>query len=141
MRFRDKRRHNTLSLDITPLVDVVFLLLIFFMVTTTFARNQEINLDLPKALTGENPGTEAAPIVITIDAKGGVTVQGETVSGGDLKTRLSAAAAGLTDPVVSVQADQAATHGAVIQVLDTARSLGLSRLSIASEPGEADQLR
>ena len=137
MRFRNSNnRRQPVTLDITPLVDVVFLLLIFFMVTTTFSRNQEINLDLPQAQTGQNAKEDVERIIVTIDATGGFTIQGEKVTVRHLKERLTAAAGGALDPLVSVQADQAASHGRVILVLDAARSLGMTRLVIASEPGQ-----
>ncbi len=138
MRFRNRSRHQSVHLDITPLVDVVFLLLIFFMVTTTFARHQEIDLDLPRARTGQTAEEDAERIIITITARGELTVQGEAVPVRGLKDRLQAAAGGVRDPLVTIQADREASHGRVIQVLDAARALGMTRLMIASEPGRGN---
>ena len=133
MRFREEKR-TPITLDITPLVDVVFLLLIFFMLTTTFTNTDEIKLNLPQAQTGASNEKTETQITVNIDPHGIYTIQGKTVSGQNLTNALTAAMNGNQNTVLAVRADQKTAHGAVVRVMDAARLLGLTKMVIATQP-------
>lgn len=125
MNFRSDRR-DEINLDITPLIDVVFLLLIFFMVSTTFEHNSEINITLPSS---SKEITEAKPDAVNVglDAQGNVYINDRALVNAQLetiKTALSDALIGLNEPPIIISADSNATHQSVIRVMDAARQLG-----------------
>jgi biopolymer transport protein ExbD len=133
VRFRERREESP-SVDLTPLIDVVFLLLIFFMVSTTFVNRSGLDLQLPEAQsrTEQQPDD---PIRIGVGADGGYTVNGEEVSAKRLQAALTQQAKGREDPQVVVAADRAARHGAVTRAMDAASQAGLSRFAIQTQPG------
>ena len=141
MKFRSTLR-DAPEITLTPLIDVVFLLLIFFMVSTTFERRSELSIELPEA-SAEAHAREEAVIDVVLDAAGSVTVDGEALTearGDALRQALANAARGLDrSPQVVVSADARTPHQSVITVLDAARQAGLFRLTFAaqraSEPG------
>ena len=130
MQFRVKERRN-LDLNITPLVDVVFLLLIFFMVTTTFAQVSGIKLDLPEAQTGK-VDPQPKQVVITIDWEGQFFVNQELVASDQLRKRMLNAIQGNPNQELLIQADRQVAHEKVVLALDVARQLGLYKLAIAT---------
>jgi len=111
--------------NIAPLLDVVLLLLIFFMVTTSFADRQ-IALDLPSAQSGSPQATEA--VVVAIDAKGILMLDGEPISEEELTSLLETLA--LQERDLEIRADTAVQHGYVVRVLDLAKRVGLIRVGI-----------
>ena len=134
MNFRTERR-DEVTLDITPLIDVVFLLLIFFMVSTTFEHNSEINITLPSS---SKEVTEAKPDAVNIglDAQGNVYINDKALVNAQLetiKTALSEALIGLNEPPIIISADANATHQSVIRVMDAARQLGLVKITFATQ--------
>ncbi len=135
MKFR-RRRSPDVGIDLTPLIDVVFLLLIFFMVTTTFVREGGITLELPEADT-EEVARPAEPLQITVSVDGGYTVNGEPV-GDQTVAGLMAAMRGAVrddgDVPVLISADARAPHAAVVRVMDVAGRLGFERVRIATQP-------
>ena len=136
MRFGSRRRPDA-SIELTPLIDVVFLLLIFFMVSTTFVRESRIAVDLPEA-AGDGSEREGS-MALAIDASGGYAVNGRALADGELETieaalRESAVAAGGRRLLIA--ADAAVTHRAVVRAMDAARRAGIVRIDIATrEPG------
>lgn len=134
MNFRSERR-DEVNLDITPLIDVVFLLLIFFMVSTTFEHNSEINITLPSS---SKEVTEAKPDAVNIglDSQGNVYINDKALVNAQLetiKTALSDALVGLNEPPVIISADSNATHQSVVRVMDAARQLGLVKITFATQ--------
>ena len=134
MNFRSERR-DEVNLDITPLIDVVFLLLIFFMVSTTFEHNSEINITLPSS---SKEVTEAKPDAVNIglDSQGNVYINDKALVNAQLetiKTALSAALVGLNEPPIIISADSNATHQSVVRVMDAARQLGLIKITFATQ--------
>lgn len=127
------------EINLTSLIDVVFLLLIFFMVSTTFERHALLRLDLPEAATAE---TETVPniieLVITDDGR---LFIGEQQLVDDRRATLQAAIAGqfeqTPDGVLVIRADAEASHRLVVRALDAAAAEGIRRVSIAAvEEGE-----
>lgn len=140
MNFRSRRRAGV-NLDITPLIDVVFLLLIFFMVSTTFEHDSEINITLPTASReAAEPRPEA--IDVALDADGNVYINDNALVNAQLqtiRTALSDALAGLDDPPVTISADAETPHQSVIRIMDAARQLGLARITFATRELDEDQ--
>jgi len=134
---RQGRQPESLRMNLTPLIDTVFLLLIFFMMTTTFNRESELNIDLPQA-SGEALQVEAQTIRIIIDAAGEYAINqpsnGLINNELDTLTRALQKAAGeQTNPPLLISADANAPHQAVMRAMEAARDLGYVRLSFEAQ--------
>ena len=130
-------RHKKESVDVnlTPLIDVVFLLLIFFMVSTTFSKETHLTLELPDA---KGNAQEVSPemIEVVISAKGDYSINGKALVNNQLKT-LMAGIAEVSDnnkdlPFV-ITADQSAQHQSVMQALDAGAQLGFEKVSLTAQ--------
>lgn len=139
MRFQGARREEP-DVNLTPLIDVVFLLLIFFMVSTTFNRETEISIELPEA-EGEVLKNERKIVEISIDGEGRFYVNQQEVINTKLETLKQAIATAASDerkPQIILSADRRTPHQAVITAMDASRQLGFMHLTFAtSEPAEA----
>jgi len=122
------------EVNLTPLIDVVFLLLIFFMVSTTFEHQSRIQIELPEA-TAEATKPEDESLEIIIDAQGRFFVGEEQVVNTELKTLKGAIGKAVGEregiPVI-IRADAKTPHQAVITALDATSQLGLTRISLAT---------
>ena len=130
MNFRP-RGEEEVDVNLTPLIDVVFLLLIFFMVSTTFIRESEIELTLPEA-SAEARKKPVDVIEIAIDANGRFFVNGNALINTQLETirqALISVRPADVEPVVVISADANASHQAVVSVMDAARQVGLTRIT------------
>lgn len=134
-----KLRHSSSEepqVNLTPLIDVVFLLLIFFMVSTTFTRESEIALELPES-SGEVLEAEEFVIEISIDSQGNYFVNKQQVVNKQLETlkrALREVRADRTDtPQLIISADRVTPHQAVITAMDAARQVGLTRITFATK--------
>ena len=137
-RSRASRREATVEL--TPLIDVVFLLLIFFMVSTSFVQNQALNVDLPQANGGAQPNQDLF-ISVVVQQNGRYEIDGNLVLDTSLlglAKRLQAVveknAAQKTSLPVVISADAAATHQSVVRVMDACAQVGLTQISLATQP-------
>ena len=127
------------EINLTSLIDVVFLLLIFFMVSTTFVTSPGIEVDLPRS-SADTILQEQEDLHVWMTDAGSVYVDKAPVDFEGLKTVFEKRA--LQDPstLVIIEADTNVDHGQVVGVMDLARSVGLERLAIATEPDfEASQ--
>ena len=138
MKFR-RRPRNEVSIELTPLIDVVFLLLIFFMVSTTFIRETQLELELPEA-SGDLQQPEEQSIVITIAEDGTYAVNDQALVNSQLATLMRALREQIGEGDASRQliitADANSTHQAVVRAMDAAGRLGLTRLSITTQSPE-----
>jgi len=128
------------EVNLTPLIDVVFLLLIFFMVSTTFEQQSRIQIELPEA-TPTPAETEDESLEIVIDAQGRYFIGEQQVVNSELKTLKSAiskAVEGREPLTVIIRADASTPHQAVITALDAASQLGLTQISLATSAIEED---
>ncbi|WP_086480492.1 ExbD/TolR family protein [Oceanospirillum sanctuarii] len=126
MKFQ-RRSSEPVSLNLTPLIDVVFLLLIFFMVSTTFDQSSELDLQLPEAVNGQS-SDQATSLKVEVPESGPIYLNGEAVE--DLAQSLERFLEAETVPErVVVIADERARHGQVTQVLDALAGAGLSQVS------------
>lgn len=127
------------DINLTPLIDVVFLLLIFFMVSTTFKEDARIKLQLPEAQGEEIPAEEPRALEIIIDSTGAFYVNDRMVVDRGLDTLKKAIAGAAGDdrevPVV-IKADAETPHQAVMTALDAASQLGLLRFAFAATRSE-----
>ncbi len=132
MNFR-RRRRETADINLTPLIDVVFLLLIFFMVSTTFDKQSRIKVQLPEASQQKQLNRkDATRLDITVSATGKFYVNDREVINTDidtLKRAIDKVAKGRTDLPVVISADAHTPYQAVITVMDAASQTGLSNMS------------
>ena len=136
MNFKGHGRQDEVSLDMTPLIDVVFLLLIFFMLTASFTQAQRLKVELPKAEQGEAIKDPAKNWVIEIDAEGNYALNGEALAGDQLILRLRELPERTDDTVILIRADAKTEHQAVVQALDAARAAGLLHIGLATETAQ-----
>ena len=136
MNFKGHGRRDEVSLDMTPLIDVVFLLLIFFMLTASFTQAQRLKVELPKAEQGEAVKDPAKDWVIEIDAQGNYALNGEAMAGDQLILRLRELPERTDDTVILIRADAKTEHQAVVQALDAARAAGLLHIGLATETAQ-----
>ena len=128
------------GINLTPLIDVVFLLLIFFMVSTTFTKETHLTIELPEASTDAAP-VEQTGIDIVINSSGEYSVNGQSLvnNQADTLTRaLQAISAGKQDIPVVITADANTSHQSVVRAMDVAGRLGLSKLRITTQQPTID---
>ncbi|MGW8229189.1 MAG: ExbD/TolR family protein [Gammaproteobacteria bacterium] len=133
MILRHDRRRDP-ELNLTPLIDVVFLLLIFFMVSTTFDKQAELNIELPEA-SGKVTQTEQFKIEIGIDGAGHYFINQRPIKDNrlvTLKRALEVTMADHKDPKLIISADRKTPHEAVVRAMDAARQVGLTHLTFAT---------
>jgi len=129
------RRREPPEINLTPLIDVVFLLLIFFMVSTTFKEDARLRIELPAAEGDAVQAEEPQVLEIVIDSAGTFYVDDRMVvdrSVGTLKKALARAAGDEMDLPVLIKADAKSPHQSVMTAMDAASQLGLSRLAFAA---------
>jgi len=142
MNFRKGRGKEDPEINLIPFIDVLLVILIFLMVTTTYSRFTELQITLPTA-DAEKAQEKPSQIEIGIDAQGRYKINSEPVSfldatnlANDLKKAaegMSAGKTGASDPVIIINADRAATHQSVIDVLEAARIAGLAKVTFAAQ--------
>jgi biopolymer transport protein ExbD len=130
-------RPRRVTLDLTPLIDVVLMLVIFFMLTTTFVLSPGVQVDLPQGSSLQQPRESDAIITITKD--GAVYFQDAQVSLETLQAVLQRAKAQQPRLRVVIKADTLVQHGRVVEVMDMAKLVGIERLAIATAPKQAAQ--
>lgn len=134
MNFRRGLRREEPEINFVPLIDVLLVILIFLMVSTTYAKFTELQVDLPGA-SAEKPGSRPSEIVVSVSAQGQYVIEGgaaPVASVAALSAELGRLAAGNREAVLVVRADANARHQAVIGVLDAARQAGVARISFAA---------
>ena len=135
MRF-SRRRLEEPEINLIPFIDVLLVVLIFLMLSTTYSRFTELRINLPAA-DAEKLRERPGEVVVSVSSDGRYAVNRQAVDGRSvelLSAELAAAAAGRPDTVVIISADAMAAHQAVVNVLDAARRAGLSRLTFAAQP-------
>lgn len=131
MSFR-RRGRAEVSVNLTPLIDVVFLLLIFFMVSTTFSRETQLAIDLPEA-SGSEKEQPRELIEVLISEAGDYRVNGRVVADQELRSlqaAIYAVSQGDTLRPLMISADAEASHRSVVRALDAVGQMGFSRLTI-----------
>ncbi len=134
MKF-SRRRMEEPEINLIPFIDVLLVVLIFLMLSTTYSRFTELQVDLPAA-EADKLRERPSEVIVSVSNDGRYAVNRKAVDGRSvelLSAELAAAAAGRADTVVIVSADAMAAHQAVVNVLDAARRAGLSRLTFAAQ--------
>lgn len=131
MRIRDEDLRDELEINMTPMIDVVFMLLIFFMVATTFLDpEKEMDVRLPEAESGSESEVDPDKIVINVDESGRIVMGGEELQEADLEARLERAAARNPDIPVEIRGDGQGSYQNVMNVMDVCGIVGLVNLSL-----------
>ncbi len=133
MQFKRQAKENV-DVNMTPLIDVVFLLLIFFMVSTTFTDKTEIKLDLPKA-SGSAQMKQPEAVKLVISSQGDYSVNGAKLINNNMatiKSAISKATNGDKSTPFIITADANTSHQSVVKVMDAAGQLGFTNLSITT---------
>jgi biopolymer transport protein ExbD len=119
--------------DLTPMIDIVFQLLIFFMVTAVFAVTPGLDIKLPEAEEAQAP--EKENLFIVVDQDGNMKLNHQTVTFANLKDKLQEKRQLLDNTtMIIIQGDERATHGQIVQIMDIARQVGVVDQIIATEP-------
>jgi biopolymer transport protein ExbD len=140
MKFGSKRGESP-DINLTPLIDVVFLLLIFFMVSTTFDKQAEIQIDLPEA-TGKPTQTEEFVIEISIDSLGRYFVNNRRLRDNKLATlkwAIQETQGDRKNPHVIISSDKETSYQSVMTAMDAVRQLGLNKFSLTVKESQADK--
>ena len=135
MNFQRGRQRDEPEINLIPMIDVLLVILIFLMVTTSYAKYSELQINLPEA-GGESPNTQEKPITIAVDASEHYAInnQGIAYTGPDaLAQDLKNAAGNQTDPTIVINADAKAPHQAVINIMEAARRAGYGRITFTTQ--------
>lgn len=135
MEFKPKKKRRVL-INITSLIDVMFLLLIFFMVTSTFLDQPGMKLDLPTADSAEVARVEKLVLFISSDEQ--IVFNDKPVSLDDLEETMRESMSEIEDRTLVLNADKAVQHGTVIRVMEIAKDLGLKKLVFGIKMKEGD---
>lgn len=134
MKFK-RQRTEEVSVNLTPLIDVVFLLLIFFMIATTFTRETQLQIELPEA-SGEERSSEVELLEVEINSEGDYVVNERRLQGSERKVLLEAVqdiSGGDNSLPFVITADASTPHEYVVRAMDVAGSLGFTGLRITTQ--------
>ncbi|MFB4393061.1 MULTISPECIES: ExbD/TolR family protein [unclassified Pseudomonas] len=136
MKFRRNRQRENVDINLASLIDVVFVLLLFFVVTTTFTRETQLRVELPEAATGAPaPAEQGKRMELTISAEGVYSLNNQLLPKSDLATlteALQRESGGDNQLPLSISADGKTPHQAVITAMDAAGKLGFSHLRMTT---------
>ncbi len=130
MRFRPRTYREEPEINFIPLIDVLLVILIFLMVTTTYSRFSELQINLPTA-EANKPPERIDQIDVAVDAKGNYTINKNAVSNtrDRLLQELKRAAGSMKDPVIVISADADASHQSVVRVMEAAQAAGYGKIT------------
>jgi biopolymer transport protein ExbD len=135
MNFRKGRREDYPEINLIPFIDILLVIVIFLAVTTTYARFAELKINLPTSSAEQTP-TKPKQIEVAVAEDGRYQID-NTAMGiipvDELAAALQKAASKLNDPVVVINADGQASHQSVVNVMEAARRVGLSRITFATK--------
>ena len=135
MNFQRGKEKEPLEINLVPLIDVMMVILIFLMISTTYSKYTELQINLPSAQAERQPD-RPNEITVLVNAQGQYVVNKSAVpfrSVEQLADEMRRAGAGLKEPVVVITADAAATHQSVIRVMEAARIAGLSQITFTTQ--------
>ncbi|MDO9204153.1 MAG: biopolymer transporter ExbD [Methylotenera sp.] len=135
MNFQRGRRHEEFEMNLIPLIDVLLVIIIFLIVSATFSRTSELQINLPTA-EANTPQEKPLTIEVGVDASGKYVVNGKgladsSVSG--ISAALQAAANGGKEPTIIINADAKTTHQSVIDVMEASRTAGYTHITFATQ--------
>jgi biopolymer transport protein ExbD len=135
VNFQRGREREPLEINLVPLIDVMMVILIFLMITTTYNRYTELAINLPSA-DAQKPAERANEISVLVDAQGQYVINRRAVvfrTVDQLADELRRAGGAAKEPTVVISADANATHQAVIRVMEAARIAGLSQITFTTQ--------
>lgn len=132
MNFSSEESQEVLDINVTPLIDIVFLLLIFLMVTTSFNEGPQIKVDLPSS-SADARESKAETLTISIKASGELYNQDQLLNRDQLQALLKEKKASRDKVTLVIRADKGTSHGAVVDVMDAATKYGIHDLAIATD--------
>ena len=138
MNFRPRKSEEP-EINLIPFIDVLLVILIFLMLSTTYSKFTELKINLPVA-DSERARDYPKEIIVGVSSDGRYTVNGQATNGKDvasLGAALAQAAGGSNERIVIISADASAAHQSVINVMDAARRVGLNQLTFATQAGRA----
>lgn len=131
-RFQEDSAPLSSQINLTPLIDMVFILLIFFIVTSKFTKESGVDVSRPEAASASDQAQ--ANIVVGITAQGEVWIDGQAIAMGSVRAQIERLHAANPKGSVILVADKAAPTGITVEVLDHARLAGVANVSIAAKP-------
>ncbi len=135
MNLRRVANRDEPEINFIPLIDVLLVILIFLMVTTTYSRFAELQINLPTAEAGKPP-ERPAQLDVAVDAKGNTTINragAPTGSAAALSEALKRAAGDMKDPVIVINADANASHQSVVRVMEAAQLAGYAKITFTTQ--------
>ncbi len=135
MNFQRGRAHEELEINLVPLIDVLLVIIIFLIVSATFARTSELQINLPTA-EAASPADKPLVITVEVDAGGRYMVNGNEVAGGDvaqIASALTKAAGDGKEPTIVISADAKATHQSVVNVMEASRQANYTHITFATQ--------
>jgi biopolymer transport protein ExbD len=137
MKFKRRTRSRPAALALTSMLDVIFLLLCFFVTASVFSQwESEISIQLPSAATGEQPSRLPGEIIVNLAKDGAVSVNGRKLTLGDLESRLARIAKFYPGQPVIIRADREVRYDALVRVIDTCRAADVWNFSLATSGEE-----
>ena len=136
MRFATSRRDDP-HIDVTPMIDIVFQLVLFFMVSTQFVQHPGIQVDLPRS-SAQTVLSDEGHINLWITTGGAVYVDDQPTTVPELRSIFERKAKADPGTTIVMKADGGVSHGRVVEIMDLAHSMGLTHLAIATDPAQTD---
>ncbi len=134
--FVEKQSQRRVTLDMSPMMDIVFLLLIFFLVTSTFLPDSGMDLELPDSTTAVP--SDMAPTMISVAEDGAVQLDGEAITVEELQQRV-AALPEADRQRITVRADARVDYGVIVGIIDALRNAGVTGLSLPMDAVQEGQ--
>lgn len=137
MNFQRGKRHEELEINLVPLIDVLLVIIIFLVVSATFSRTSELQINLPTA-EANTPQEKPLTIEVGVDANGKYVVNGKGLvdsSVAGISAALLVAANGGKEPTIIINADAKSTHQSVVDVMEASRTAGYSHITFATQSG------
>ena len=134
--FAEKQSQRRVTLDMSPMMDIVFLLLIFFLVTSTFLPDAGMDLELPESTTAAP--SDMAPTMISVAEDGALQLDGEAVTVQELQQRV-AALPEADRQRITVRADARVDYGVIVRIIDALRNAGVTGLSLPMDAVQEGQ--
>lgn len=129
---RKSRANDEAEINITPMLDIVFIMLIFFIVTTSFVKEKGLEVSRPSNAPPKEVKKSKGPIVVKIDANGNITMQGRMLEHGAVEANLERAKAEKPDSPLIIAAHPDAETEALVTILDAAEAVGVGSVSVAT---------
>lgn len=135
MNFQRGKRHEDLEMNLVPLIDVLLVIIIFLVVSATFSRTSELQINLPTA-EANAPQEKPLTIEVGVDASGKYVVNGKGLAETSvtaISVALQAAAKGGKEPTIIISADATSTHQSVVNVMEASRMAGYTHITFATQ--------